>query len=529
MPLNKNHLTLSRKLVLSFGLVLLTLLLLTALALDRLGRVGHSLEEVAGTGSMRSQAVREMERSATRFGAVLRSLPTSPAETMDAQVRTLSDMLVAHKRSSQQARALITDSAELALVESAATAADAAGGIIAAARKESGERGEQAVAFSVRLLVSSDYAKWNERLAGWSQAVLKLSNWDDASSRKVSETSAQVAASARGALIGGAVLALVLSAGLAWWITRDVSAGLGLAVAAVRKMAQHDLATRVEVSRNDEIGVMLQALEDMRQRQHELASGVAEVARSISQASAEISSGSHDLSNRTELASVTLERVAGKIAALSSSVHETSDSAERANRLSGSANAVAEQGGRTVADAVATMAQIDAASGKIVDIIGMIDGVAFQTNILALNAAVEAARAGEDGRGFAVVAGEVRSLAQRTAKASREVKTLIEDARDKVAIGSKHVHLAGESTRQILHSVHDVSGIMSTISKGASEQLDDIGETRSAVAQLEAVVQQNAAMAEETAAATESLNEQVIRLSGLVGSFKLEHDVAPLG
>jgi methyl-accepting chemotaxis protein len=521
MRIHIRTLKLSQKLAVSFGAVLLLLLGLTALSLERLERIGQSMVEVSNVGAKRSQAVRLMERSANRFGAVLRGMPTAPADSMASMLKALDESLIAHKEGIDKARALVTDPAALALIDGAAKASAAVEEVVVLARKESGDRGEMAVAFTVRLRVSSDHAMWNDRLGQWTQVLTQLSSWDDATALEVSERSAQVASSARGALVGGALLALVLSAGLGLWITRDVTAGLHQAVTAAKRMAQYDLATPVNVSRGDEIGSLLHALDDMRLRQLELVVGVSDVARSIHQSSSEISSGTHDLSDRTEQAAATLERVSSNIQMLVGSVNETTQSVVQANSLSGNANNDAERGGRTVSDAVSTMAQVADSSSKIVEIISMIDGVAFQTNILALNAAVEAARAGEQGRGFAVVASEVRSLAQRTAKASHEVKRLIEDAREKISIGSKQIHVAGETTRQVLNSVHSVSTIIASISKSAGSQMSGIDETRRAVEQLESIAQQNAAMAEQSAAATGSMNQQVQRLTTLIGNFKL--------
>lgn len=521
--INRPGLKLSHKLGLSFALLLLLLFGLTALALVRMNSVSNSLNEVAGEGAQRSRAIRDLDRSANQFGAIMRNLPSSPADTMVALVGSLSELASAHTKSATQVAALIRDPQVLAMLDEDAKAAAAAQEVFVLARKESGDRDEVAVAFSVRLLVSAsgDHAKWNGRLQAWSQATSKLSAWDDEASRAAAERTAAVASSARWVLIVGAAFALLLAASLAWWITTDVDRGLKQATTAARRMAQYDLSVPVQVTRQDELGELLTALEEMRVRQHALASGVIDAAQSIQRASSEIASGSHEMSDRTEQAASTLQGVASTITLLADSVNHTSDSAHKANELTAVANHVAQQGEQTVAQAVATMAEVDESSKRIVDIISMIDGVAFQTNILALNAAVEAARAGEQGRGFAVVASEVRALAGRSSHAAREVRALIQDSRDKVAAGSEQVHKAGSSTQDVLKSVNSVAQIVTTISRDAAEQLSSINDARDSVTQLEHTVQQNAVMAEETAAATSSLNEQASRLVNLTASFKL--------
>ena len=247
--------------------------------------------------------------------------------------------------------------------------------------------------------------------------------------------------------------------------------------------------------RADEIGEVLLALENLRQQMNRMVSGVHEAAASISLAGGELASGSQDLSQRAEQAAATLQVTLGTLDTLSGSVTETGGSARQADELARSASEVATHGGRTVSQAVSTMSEVEAAARKISDIIGIIDGIAFQTNILALNAAVEAARAGEQGRGFAVVAGEVRSLAQR-------------------------------STQALMCSIEQVFGLISTISQQASGQMGGLEQTRGALQQLDSVAQQNAAMAEQTAAAVSALTEQADRLGELVGDFRLQAQAA---
>jgi methyl-accepting chemotaxis protein len=322
-------------------------------------------------------------------------------------------------------------------------------------------------------------------------------------------------------------LTLLLSAVVAWTLARSITRPLAQAVNVARVVATGDLSQTIEVTGNDEVADLLGALKDMQRQLGGVVSQIREGLNSVSTASQEIAQGNADLSQRTEQATSSLQQTSGSMAQLTGTVTQTADSARTANQLASSASAVAQRGGEVVAQVVTTMEDINTSSRKIADIIGTIDGIAFQTNILALNAAVEAARAGEQGRGFAVVAGEVRNLAGRSAEAAREIKSLIGASVEKVESGSRLVKDAGSTMTEIVASVQRVSDIIGEISAAATEQSAGIGQVNSAVNQLDQMTQQNAALVEESAAAAESLKGQANTLGQLVAGFRTNGYVAP--
>jgi methyl-accepting chemotaxis protein len=286
-------------------------------------------------------------------------------------------------------------------------------------------------------------------------------------------------------------------------------------------IAAGDLTQRIHDRRSDEFGQLLQAMQRMNESLASVVGNVLRATDSIGTASAEIATGNLDLSARTEQSAASLAETAASMKTLTDGVRLNADAAQRAYQLTSDAADVATRGGRVVGEVVTTMDAITAASEKITDIIGVIDSIAFQTNILALNAAVEAARAGEQGRGFAVVASEVRSLAQRSAQAAKEIKDLIHATTDKVEAGSDLVHTAGTTMQEIVASVGRVTAIMTEIKASSSEQSTGIHEVDQAIGDLDQMTQQNAALVEQAAAAAASLQEQSAHLARTVNTFKV--------
>ena len=329
-------------------------------------------------------------------------------------------------------------------------------------------------------------------------------------------------ASTRRVMIGSGLIVLALGAALAWWLTRSITRPIGQAVRIAETVAAGDLSSRIEVTRRDETGQLLAALKRMNDSLTSVVGTVRQCSDGIATGSGQIATGNQDLSQRTEEQAANLQQTASSMEQLSSTVQHNADAARQVAHLATSATDAAVQGGVAVEQVVGTMGQISDASRKIGDIIGVIDGIAFQTNILALNAAVEAARAGEQGRGFAVVAGEVRNLAQRSAAAAKEVKTLIGDSVDKVEAGNRQVDEAGRTMHNIVTQVKRVNDLVSEITAATLEQTSGIEQVSTAMGQLDQVTQQNAALVEESAAAAESLKQQAQALVQAVSLFRLQ-------
>jgi methyl-accepting chemotaxis protein len=324
------------------------------------------------------------------------------------------------------------------------------------------------------------------------------------------------------AIVLSGLVVLAVAAFIAWSLTTNITRPLRMAMNASAKVAEGDLISNIVVSGSDESGQLLAGLLEMRNKLANVVGLVRACADNISTGANEIAAGNSDLSQRTETQASSLEQTAASMEELSSTVRDNADSARKANQMAESASAAAEKGGVVVGQVVATMGEISASSRRISDIIGVIDGIAFQTNILALNAAVEAARAGEQGRGFAVVASEVRTLAGRSAEAAKEIKKLINTNVERIETGGRLVGAAGESMTDIVTQVKKVAELIGEISFSAHEQTNGIAQINQAITQLDNVTQQNAALVEEAAAAAENLNQQAARMVDVVSVFKLE-------
>ncbi|CAJ0680746.1 methyl-accepting chemotaxis protein [Ralstonia mannitolilytica] len=342
--------------------------------------------------------------------------------------------------------------------------------------------------------------------------------------RDVGEAAEQ-GASAKIQMIVLGVVAALLAIATGGFITRTITRPINRAVQLAEAVAQGNLTHHLEVDTRDEIGRLLGALKHMTENLHGIVGRVRDGTNTITRASREVASGNLDLSSRTEQQASSLEETAAAMEQLTSTVKQNADNAHEASRLASNASQVATKGGDAVGDAIETMSTINASSRKIVDIIGVIDSIAFQTNILALNAAVEAARAGEQGRGFAVVAGEVRSLAQRSAAAAKEIKALIEDSVSHVGAGTAKVEEAGQIIRDVVTGIQNVTNIVSEISASSREQSQGIEQINEAITQMDKVTQENAALVEQSAAAAQALQDQADQLAHMVSAFRLHGDL----
>ena len=358
----------------------------------------------------------------------------------------------------------------------------------------------------------------------WLAAANKLIDYEEARIIANSQLANKDASQFTGVMLSITLLAVLISIAVTVLVSRSISRELGAEPSEVRSVVQAiqqgDLTVPVQVKAGDTTSVMV-AVRDMQQRFHELVSAVRDNVDQLRTTSHDISTGNQNLGQRTEQAASSLEQTAASMEELTATVRQSADSARQANQLATTAAGTATKGGEVMQQVVSTMQDIHQSSQKIADIIGVIDGIAFQTNILALNAAVEAARAGEQGRGFAVVATEVRSLAQRSAEAAKEIKSLIQTSVEKVGSGAELVGNAGETMNEIVRGVQRVNDIIGEISSAAAEQSDGISQVNVAVSQLDHMTQQNGALVGESTAAADNLRNQAQRLAELIAVFKI--------
>jgi len=479
-----------------------------------LSRTQADFDNYIQTEQAVANGVTEVYAQGLQMGQALRNILLDPAnpkafENLEAARQAFES---AHAKTLQSARGTSAESGLAPLAALRATQATAQNNVLALIKTDV----PQAVATLNK-----------EETPAWRALRTELLKLKEASAEESARTREAVNARANRALwisIGLALMALVVAAFLGLVVYRTVRQEIGgdpaVARTVLRRMADGDLTGTLPAGR--EPNSVMGALVTMQGSMQNLVRQVHQSSSEIHVACSEIALGNHDLSARTEQAASNLEETAASMEELTSTVRQSADAARQANQLASSASEIAVRGGNVVGQVVTTMDEINASSKKISDIIGVIDGIAFQTNILALNAAVEAARAGEQGRGFAVVAGEVRNLAQRSAEAAKEIKGLIGSSVDKVEAGSRLVAEAGQTMSEIVGSVQRVSDIIGEITAAAGEQSDGIGQVNVAVNQLDQMTQQNAALVEESTAAAESLKDQARRLAEVVAVFRLD-------
>ncbi|AVS77389.1 hypothetical protein C8234_04395 [Paracidovorax avenae] len=508
-------LKISTRLALGFALILLVMFLMNMLGLTNMGEMVRSVKGVGSEALFKERLIsdwaRNIHTSVQRTKAVALSADSALsdrfAEEAAASSRQSGDMLkrIDALAQTDQEKALMAD------IQKTRVAYLASRDALYKAKRE-GRLDEAQRLFTQEFQpLTVQYLKSVQQLLDLQRANI------DAALGKVESGYAET----RIAVAIATVLALILGAGLGWWITRGITRPLGEAVRVARAVADNDLTSHITTGGRDETGQVLDALRQMNDNLAQVTGRVRQGADSIAVAAREIDAGNQDLSARTERQASALQQTAASIEQLTSAVRQNADSARQANQLAAHASQVAGEGGQVVAGVVQTMGAIDASSRRIADIIGVIDGIAFQTNILALNAAVEAARAGEQGRGFAVVAGEVRALAGRSAEAAKDIKTLIGDSVAKVDEGSQQVAQAGRTMETVVDSIRRVADIMGEISAASAEQSSGIEQVSQAIGQMDQVTQQNAALVEEAAAAAGSLKTQAAMLAEVVAAFRL--------
>ncbi|MBP6900733.1 MAG: HAMP domain-containing protein [Burkholderiaceae bacterium] len=508
--------TLRARLGLGFGVVLALLLAVAAVGLRSTLALGDQITQIVEHNNLRSTLAHELLDGINRMAIQARSITLlTDVKEIDAEVAELNKARAAYEKSEKALLAELAgaEADERKLADEARALAAKAIPLVTTAAKQGADGANIEATMTLTLQLRPVELQWRAK-------VNQLIALEDARSKAQAEAAEASTRQAVALDVGLSLLALVIGAAVAWRIARSVQGPIEQAVQVAERIAGGQLDNPLPPHGGDEIGRLLGAVGSMQDKLRSLVTEIRQTAESIQVASAEVATGNQDLSQRTEQAAGNLQQTASAMEQVTSTVRQSADAASQANQLAGSAASVAQRGGEVVGQVVATMDQINQSSKKIADIIGTIDGIAFQTNILALNAAVEAARAGEQGRGFAVVAAEVRNLAQRSAAAAREIKTLISASVERVEVGSRLVGDAGSTMGEIVASVQRVSDIIGEITAATQEQSSGLAQVNGAVAQLDQATQQNAALVEQSAAAAESLKDQAQRLAGLVGTFR---------
>jgi len=507
------NLTVRGKLAVAFACVLVLMTLLGALAWRQMASLAAQSDQII---TYRVAGVRDsgrMVQTATRLRTREYRLAMSSADDIPKAAKRYQDGVDDFEKARKDYAAFLFDEAEKAIYEKAMTAWAS---YMAHSAKivDAAKAGRQAEAQELTLGGAKRFDEVSEALG-------ELTRYNDDGSKKDAAAAEALYSQSRLYVVGMLVVAGLLATGLGLVISNAITRPLNEAVALAQAVAEGDLSRDIRAQGRDEIGKLSQALSAMVTQLRSIVSDVRTGVEQVSTASAQIATGNTDLSQRTEEQASNLQQTAASMEELTSTVRQNADNARAASQLAQNARDVAATGGSVVADVVTTMQAISDSSQRMSDIIGVIDGIAFQTNILALNAAVEAARAGEQGRGFAVVASEVRALAQRSANAAKEIKALIETSREKVGDGSRLVSQAGETMSNIVAQVQRVNDLVGEITSASVEQSRGIDQVGLAVSQLDQVTQQNAALVEESAAAAESMKHQALRLSETVSVFRV--------
>ena len=515
------NLKIGARLAIAFGIVLALLATVSLIALVRTSAMRNDMNAVTAGIAVESSLADQMRVAATQQAVRVRNiLMVSEPEEMTAE----NELLKADVKT--------YDTAKAKLAKMIAGETDARKKTILAhidgTEKEARDLAEQVVQmalenhkFPARGLLGE---KANPAQAKWMAAVDEMVALNEKLTTAAVAGAEDAYVNTRNMVLGISIVAIVFASAVGYAVTRSITVPISQAVNIARRVADRDLSVKVVARSNDETGQLLKALAAMTESLVTVVSSVRNGSDSLASAASEIASGNADLSNRTERQASSIQQTASSMDELSSTVKMSASNSTHARQLSNDAAEKAQQGGEAVSKVVRTMGDIATSSKKIADIISVIDGIAFQTNILALNAAVEAARAGEQGRGFAVVAGEVRSLAGRSAEAAKEIKRLIADSVEKVAQGSELVAKAGSTMQGVVASVQRMTDIMGEITHASAEQSAGIERVTHTIHDMDKSTQQNAALVEEAAAAADSLRSQAQGLEEVVSLFKLDTD-----
>jgi methyl-accepting chemotaxis protein len=513
--MNLSNFKIGTRLGIGFGLVLILLILVASMGVMKMGRLNANTDELVNQDWAKAKlAVKALDNVRGSIARVFQMVAeTDPENAAKAQERLAANTKGFNEAIDKLDPLLDTAEGKKMLTEIKASrdAYVSSFGKVMTLLKDGNRDEANKIAFGATYKALQTFAT-------------ELRDLNDLFQKSFEEKGAQSAEtyqSAKTQMLILSLIAVIVGMGFGWWITGSITRPIHDAVELAQTISSGNLDNHIDVSSNDETGQLMQALKEMNDSLNNVCSQVRAGTDTIATASCQIAAGNMDLSSRTEEQASSLEETAASMEEITGTVRQNADNARQANQLAVTASDVASKGGAVVAQVVDTMTAINASSKKIVDIISVIDGIAFQTNILALNAAVEAARAGEQGRGFAVVATEVRNLAQRSAAAAKEIKTLIDQSVENVEIGNKLVDQAGSTMHEIVESVKRVTDVMSEITAASQEQMQGIDQVTIAISQMDTVTQQNAALVEEAAAAAATMQDQAENLTQVVSVFKL--------
>ena len=522
--MNFSKMNVRKSLALGFGLVLALLVAVTITGISRMSQIEDRLENVVNVDNVEGRLALDMRVLINDRTVALKnlSLLTDPAD-MQPEIDRINDQTKRYNDAESKLDVLFkSDTGTSAEEKSLLAKIKEQEGVANPAINKAIDLWKDNKAEDATKVLIKEIRPAQKK---WLDALNDLVGLEDKQNAEAATGAKSAFASARTLMIALGVVAVLAGIIAAAWITRRLLKQLGgepdYAAQIANQIASGDLAGAIDTENSDHTSLMV-AMKTMRDSLVHIVAQVRVGTDTIATASGEIAAGNLDLSSRTEQQASSLEKTASSMEELTATVKQNADNARQANQLAASASEVALKGGAVVSQVVATMGSINESAKKIVDIISVIDGIAFQTNILALNAAVEAARAGEQGRGFAVVAAEVRNLAQRSAAAAKEIKSLISDSVEKVEVGSKLVGQAGTTMEEVVDSVRRVTDIMGEITAASQEQSAGIGQVNQAIIEMDSVTQQNAALVEQAASAAKSLQDQAAEVANVVSIFKLD-------